>query len=284
MKQVVDVSIVSANYNNEPYLQDYFNSILSSTVTPAEIILIEDGSVDHSEKIINEFSQLEFLKVIWHAENWGLPASLNEGINLAKGEYIMRLDPDDFITEDRIEIQYNYLKTHKEIDILGSNVFYYNDESARVIFRSKLPVHNEDIINEYISGHHGLVHSSIMGRSEILKSVHFREEAYPAEEYDVFSRICLQNVIMANIVQPLTYYRIHNKNIGLEKVKSSVMRTMSIRKDLFGISSSSLITWIRIYHLFFYRKALGAGTTVLRYTFLFVSIFLSPGKILKRLF
>lgn len=83
MKREVRVSIVSANYNNEIYLDDFFHSIINSTVTPSELIVVEDGSHDQSRKVIETYRYLGFLKVIQHDENKGLAISLNEGVNVA---------------------------------------------------------------------------------------------------------------------------------------------------------------------------------------------------------
>ena len=284
MKRRVDVSILSANYNNELFLEDFFNSIINSTVKPAELIMVEDGSQDGSLEIIDSYSHLEFLQIIRHSERKGLSISLNEGISGASGRYIMRLDPDDFITGDRIETQFNFLEKNKEIDIVGSNVFYYNDVSKKVTFKSKFPVSARDIYDQYHSGYHGLVHSSVMGRSAVMKAYKFSQESFPAEEYELFSRMSLQNVNMANIPRPLTYYRIHKQNINREKVKASVRLTLSLRESLFEASMSRPGTWIRIQHLYFYRRALGAGNRLSRLLFFAISIIFSPGKLIKRLY
>ncbi len=283
MKRKVSVSIVSANYNNESYLDDFIQSIMDSTVIPKELIIIEDGSEDKSASKIEEYQHLDFLMVIQHKHNLGLAASLNEGLGLATGKYIMRTDPDDFISSDRIEKQFSYLEDNPDIDILGSNVVYYNEHLSREVFRSKFPARHEAIYKQYFSGYHGLVHASIMGKSTVLKDYEFTEDAYPAEEYDIFSRMALNNVKMANIREPLTYYRIYERNMDFEKLKNSVIKTIAIRDNLFGVSSGRIRIWWRIYHWYYYRKSLGASSRINMIFYLSLSIMLQPGKIIKRL-
>jgi len=122
-----------------------------------------------------------------------------------------------------------------------------------------------------------------MGKSAIIKNYEYTEYSFPAEEYDIFSRMVAQDVKMANLLQPLTYYRIHKQNISLKKVRSSVLKTMSLRYELFKVSSKRLKIWFRIYHWFFYRKSLQSGALILRIFYLLISTILSPGKIMKRL-
>ena len=284
MKKEVNVTILCANYNNECYLEDFFQSIINSTVSPRELIVVEDGSNDLSQKIIGDYSHLRFLRIIKHEKNQGIAISLNEGLREASGKYIMRLDTDDLIADVRIETQYEFLEKNAAIDIVGSNVLYYNSKTERTIYKSKFPMTNDYIHQEYRKGYHGLAHASIMGRRTILNQFEYDQLYVPAEEYDYFSRMVKQNVMMANIEKPLTYYRIHENNSSFEKVKLSFSKTRSLRKNIFGISTSEFTNWARICHQYFYRKAL---TSIKKYQQLFyivLSILFSPIKIVKRLF
>ena len=284
MKKEVNVSIVSANYNNESYLEDFFQSIINSTVCPCELIIVEDGSDDLSEKIIRSYSHLRYLKIIKHEENKGFAVSLNEGLQEASGKYIMRLDTDDLITHERIELQYAFLEKNADVDIVGSNVLYYNHNIERTVYRSQFPLTNEYIHNEYRKGYHGLVHSSVMGKSSVFKQFKYRQQYILAEEYDYFSRLAMQNIRMANICEPLTYYRIHKNNASLEKVKLSISNTLSLRKSIFCMPTNKITTWARIYHQYFYRKALTSVNKYQQLLYMAVSILFSPRKVIKRLF
>jgi len=284
MKKEVNVTILCTNFNNGCYLEDFFQSIVNSTVSPRELIIIEDGSHDLSEKIIGDYSHLRFLKIIKHDKNRGIAISLNEGLREASGKYIMRLDTDDMIEDIRIETQYEFLKNNSSVDIVGSNVLYYNSKTERTIFKSQFPMTSENIHQEYRKGYHGLAHASIMGRRTVLKQFEYDQLNVPAEEYDYFSRMVKQNVRMANIEKPLTYYRIHENNSSLEKVKLSISKTRSLRKIIFGISTSKFKTWTRIYHQYFYRKALTSVNTYKLLLYMVLSILFSPIKIVKRLF
>src|SRR4051812_25511698 len=95
------VSVVMAAYNEEKYIRDAIESILSQTYTSFEFIIINDGSTDQTEKIILSYSdpRIRYLK---NSENLKLIASLNKGLKVAKGKYIARMDADDISISTRL--------------------------------------------------------------------------------------------------------------------------------------------------------------------------------------
>ncbi len=94
-------------YNAEKYLRESIESILNQTYKNFEFIIINDGSTDYSLKIINEYYKKDCRIKIISRENKGLVYSLNEGISIAKGEYIARMDGDDVCNLDRLENKLN---------------------------------------------------------------------------------------------------------------------------------------------------------------------------------
>ncbi|WP_219600209.1 glycosyltransferase family 2 protein, partial [Vibrio parahaemolyticus] len=84
------VSVVLPVYNCESFISDSVNSILKQTYRNIELIIIDDGSTDSTVDILNDFSD-ERIKIV-SRENKGLIFSLNEGISLAKGSFIARMD------------------------------------------------------------------------------------------------------------------------------------------------------------------------------------------------
>ena len=89
------VSVVMSVYNSEKYLKEAIESILNQTYTNFEFIIVNDGSTDSSLDIIQEYMKKDERIVLISRDNKGLPYSLNEGIEKAKGKYIARMDADD---------------------------------------------------------------------------------------------------------------------------------------------------------------------------------------------
>lgn len=104
------VSIIIPIYNVEKFLRQCLETVVTQTYPHLEIILVNDGSPDQSEAICKEFFKKDTRIRYIRQENAGLSAARNAGIDLATGDYITFIDPDDWVTEDYIEILYNQLK------------------------------------------------------------------------------------------------------------------------------------------------------------------------------
>ena len=97
------ISILLPVYNAEQYIVDAIDSVLKQTYKDFELIIINDGSTDHSEKIILSYHD-QRIKYIKNQTNLRLINTLNKGIEIAKGEFIARMDADDIVTPTWLEI------------------------------------------------------------------------------------------------------------------------------------------------------------------------------------
>lgn len=97
------ISIIVPIYNVKDYLTACVNSILSQTYSNIEIILVDDGSTDGSGRLCDEFAAQDSRVRVIHKENGGLVSARKAGAAAAKGEYILNVDGDDWIGENRVE-------------------------------------------------------------------------------------------------------------------------------------------------------------------------------------
>ena len=98
------VSVIIPVYNVERYLRHCVDSVLAQTYTNLEIILIDDGSTDASGKICDEYAQKDARIRVLHKANGGLSDARNKGLDICKGEYIVFVDSDDFVSKVLIDI------------------------------------------------------------------------------------------------------------------------------------------------------------------------------------
>lgn len=98
------VSIIVPVYNVECYLDNCLNSLLMQTYANIEIILIDDGSVDNSSKICDEYAQKDDRVKVVHQKNQGVSRARNHGLNIASGEFFSFVDGDDTVEKDYIEL------------------------------------------------------------------------------------------------------------------------------------------------------------------------------------
>ena len=97
------ISIIVPVYNVEKYLERCLDSILSQTFSDFELILVNDGSTDHSLEICRSYAEKDERILLIDQENRGLSAARNAGIAVAKGEYLGFVDSDDYIAQNMYE-------------------------------------------------------------------------------------------------------------------------------------------------------------------------------------
>jgi glycosyltransferase involved in cell wall biosynthesis len=116
------VSVITCFFNEEKFLEETINSVLSQSYTNWELILVDDGSVDESTLIAQKFARDNPGKVVYidHEEhqNKGVCASRNRGVLVSKGELISLLDADDVWLEDKLRLQVDILGNHRDVGML----------------------------------------------------------------------------------------------------------------------------------------------------------------------
>tara|TARA_B100000900_G_scaffold415990_1_gene448345 strand:- start:13819 stop:14682 length:864 start_codon:yes stop_codon:yes gene_type:complete len=283
MQEIVSVDILIANYNNSEYLDSFFESIAKSTKLPKNIIFVDDCSIDDSVlKVKKTVIRNVNIKLIKLNKNIGFANALNEGLKFIDSEYVLRIDPDDILHPERIESQLKEFRKNPILDIVGSNVVYFKDVIQNVMGKSNFPIDHNDIKTQYINGNHGLCHGALMIKSNCFLDNKYKQESFPAEEYDIFSRMINSGKLTLNLPENLTYVRIHHESVSNEMPISTVIKTFKLREKHFDIKTSK--TKIKIEHVRrkYYRKFLYTDYKY-RYLLLLVVIILSPSRLIKRL-
>jgi glycosyl transferase, family 2/glycosyl transferase family 8 len=138
------ISIVIPIYNVEKYLSQCLETVVTQTYPHLEIILVNDGSPDQSEAICKEFFKKDTRIRYIRQENGGLSAARNAGIDLATGDYITFIDPDDWVTEDYIETLYNQLIKY-EADISIGNYNLYDESRSKYLIKVTEETYSEAV-------------------------------------------------------------------------------------------------------------------------------------------
>lgn len=205
MKNHPKISVVMSVYNGELYLGEAIESILNQTYKNFEFIIINDGSTDNSLEIIEQYKKTDPRIVLISRENKGLIASLNEGIAVAKGEYIARMDADDISLPDRFAEQVKVMDSDKELVVCGSwiNVIggKYKNKTTKYYEKDK------DIKAQLLLLS-CFAHPSVMIRSEIIAKhgIQYVESAKHAEDYMLWMELARVGKFY-NIPKRLLTYR-----------------------------------------------------------------------------
>ncbi|MBI2269451.1 MAG: glycosyltransferase family 2 protein [Bacteroidetes bacterium] len=138
VKEFPLVSILLPVYNAEPYIHNSIQSILDQTYSNWELIIVDDGSTDHSVEVAEAFKdkRIQILK----KSNSGMADSLNKAMAIAKGDYIARQDADDISLPERLEKQIRFMLKNTEIGLLGtwSGIINEKGESTRQFHKHPL--------------------------------------------------------------------------------------------------------------------------------------------------
>ncbi|MCS2612160.1 glycosyltransferase [Bacteroides fragilis] len=130
------ISIIVPVYNVEAYLHQCLQSILDQTYTNLEIIIVDDGSTDHSPAICDHFAALDARVKVIHKKNGGQSAARNIGLDTASGEYIGFVDSDDWIDNDMYETLYNLISQYGA-DISACTHYLEYEDGRPTVYRSK---------------------------------------------------------------------------------------------------------------------------------------------------
>ena len=122
------VSVIVPIYNVEKYLAECVDSILGQTFQDMEIILVDDGSLDASGQMADDYAARDKRVKVIHKENGGQSSARNAGMKIARGEYIYFCDSDDYISLDAIEILYE-TATKNDLDMVLFNGDSFVDKS-----------------------------------------------------------------------------------------------------------------------------------------------------------
>ena len=113
----IKFSIIVPVYNVEKFLRESLDSIVAQTLKDFEVICVNDGSTDNSLEILNEYANNDSRIKVISQENQGQGVARNNAIDIAQGEYLLFVDPDDFIESNTLEVLYN--KFHEtDVDII----------------------------------------------------------------------------------------------------------------------------------------------------------------------
>lgn len=183
------VSVILPAYNAEQYIELAVVSVLSQSYQNIEVIAIDDGSTDGTYKILSQLADKDHRLKLVSRENRGLVATLNEGLYLANGTYIARMDADDIAYRDRFSQQVTALHSDQDLSMVAMNVDYlYEDgRTIRKPSRSALP----DECRVECMFHCMFVHPTVMIRSS---SMHVNGWAYDkdfpyCEDFALWSRV-----------------------------------------------------------------------------------------------
>lgn len=206
------ISVILPVYNAENYLRQSIDSILSQTFTQFELIIINDGSTDGSQRIIDSCNDARIVKV--KQENIGLADTLNKGIAMARAPIIARQDNDDISLPQRLQMQYDFLNKHSDVALVGAMADIINEQGGPTGRSHRHPQKNIEL-KFFLLFNNPFVHSLVMFRKRVVQDLGgYSNDPLVFEDYNLWSRLARQHKI-ANLPDVLLNYR--EVNTGMSK-------------------------------------------------------------------
>lgn len=231
------ISIIVPIYNVEKYVKKCIESIINQTYKNIEIILINDGSKDTSLSICKDYKNKDKRIKLINQENGGVSKARNKGLNIAKGEYIVFIDSDDYITKNYIEKLLN-AAIETGADVVESNYIRIED-SGKIIEKSNIKNYysknNYEINKGFLENifFKNMLWNKIFKKS-VIKNLKFKDYK-TSEDFEFLVNVYLNTNIKVNIEDYLYYYVNRNGSICNQTFSEKTLDVIYAREEVFKL-------------------------------------------------
>ena len=216
------ISVVMSTNNDEKYIESSIESILSQTFSDFEFIIVNDGSTDKTNEIIETYSKKDSrIITLINKDKIGLTKSLIKGIDICRGKYIARQDADDISISTRFEAQVACFNDNPRLGLLGTGITRINDQSR--ILEKPAVIVSDKVIKQHLDYGNVFAHGSIM----MKKKVYFEAGGYNsffrfAQDLDLWLRIAKISEV-GNLPERLYLWRDLKSNISNKSADDQVL-------------------------------------------------------------
>jgi glycosyltransferase involved in cell wall biosynthesis len=221
------VSVLLPAFNAERFVAAAVRSVLAQTHRDFELIAIDDGSTDRTGEILEMLAGEDpRVRVISHP-NYGMGRSLNEALEVAKHDWVARMDADDLMMPNRLERQLAFLAENRGL-VVASSLVHYIDEDGNDIGRNTSPFTDAANVREAVADNRvvGFHHPAVMMRKQVIRDVGgYRPAFWPADDADLWNRVLERHAGV--LVQPeyLMKYRIHGASACVASAREMTRKT-----------------------------------------------------------
>lgn len=220
------VSVVIPTFNRKEMVVRAIESVLQQSYPNFELIVIDDGSTDGTEEIVNNyFSDKRFN--YYYQQNKGQSAARNFGIDKSRGELIALLDSDNFWVTDKLEKQIEFYNNNRNYDIMFSEIFLV-DKNGNILNKKKSHRFSGNILNKLLYSNFVTNNTVLINRKCFEEMGGFDEDLRYAEDYDLWLRFSTRYQFIYHPIE-VTYYCNEGERLSAneEKVLEANQRILS---------------------------------------------------------
>jgi glycosyltransferase involved in cell wall biosynthesis len=220
----MDISVYITSYNQKRYLVEAIESVLSQTLRPAQIVVVDDCSTDGSRELVSGYASRypDLFTLVFHTSNQGIARTRNDGLLAATGSHVTHVDGDDRFLPTKLESEARLLQDNPDAQIAFSDYYYINAEGTRTgrwAEREKPP--QGDVFCQVFARdfpNHSLFRNALIDR-EAWQSVGLYDPNLSIyEDYDMLIRLTKRLRVVYHD-EPLSEYRLHQ--VGLSRASAA---------------------------------------------------------------
>jgi hypothetical protein len=205
------ISVLMSVLNGEKYLAQAIESILGQTFSDFEFLIMDDGSTDSTPSILEKYAQQDArIRLFRHETRQGVAHSSNELLELARCEWIARLDADDIALAHRLQAQWTFVQAHPKTVLLGGGIQHI-DEHGAVLAHIWIPYDGTARSAWELCFANNFPHSATFYRRDVALQAGGYEIRRFGEEYRLWVA-CIGKGELHTLQKVVTYYRIHNQS------------------------------------------------------------------------
>jgi glycosyltransferase involved in cell wall biosynthesis len=213
------VSVIMPAYNVGAYIGDAIRSALAQTFTDLEIIVVDDGSKDHTADVVREFAATDARVRLVQQTNRGLPGARNTAMRAARGEYFALLDSDDVWEPAFLAEQVAILEAHPHVDIVTGNGWYLGGPNHGQVARPHPDPRPDPVLASIIGDEWAVFIMSVFRREVHTRIGAFDESMRSNEDYDFWLRAAIAGCVFLRNDKPLGHYRIRTDSLSASNVR-----------------------------------------------------------------
>jgi glycosyltransferase involved in cell wall biosynthesis len=231
------ITVLMPAYNAENYIQAAIQSVLDQSFQDFELVIVNDGSSDQTEKIILSFLD-DRIRLI-NQENMGVAAALNKGLDVSTAPYIARFDADDICDRGRLEKQYKFMIENPDYVLVGTDVQYV-DMNGVFVFELDYPAYTDEEIRQLPYQICPFSHVSVLyKKSIIIAAGMYNVNAHNFEDHFLWRRV-IELGKVCNIREKLVTCRFNPASVTIDekwrgkrfrKLKYLALKNKSINRD-----------------------------------------------------
>lgn len=242
------VSVIMPVYNGADTIDMAIKSLLFQTYTNWKCIIVDDGSIDETRKILLKYESDKRFKIIYLEQNKGRGYARQIALNNVEGEYIAYLDADDFYHKNKIEVQLEILHNNKDISLISTGLASYDDQKT---LRTVQVSNSESVMTYDNKNKLKISCATSMLRASKVSNIRYNLRLKSSEDIDFFERVMINKKYI--VIDRILYYYSEYNSVTKRKIIDYAF--IALKNSFFKVNfnktytiKSFILSFLRIFY------------------------------------